>query len=87
MSDELAACPFCGATGAEIVFDAVVLCAGCSAEAQPGDWNRRTVTREQVEAMVRVMRGAVGHEMRQAGVRVETAVVNAVRAARLTVEE
>lgn len=50
MSDELKPCPHCGSKGAEVVFDTVVLCSGCTAEAQPSDWNRRVVTQEQVEA-------------------------------------
>ena len=50
MSEELKPCPHCGSKGAEVVFDTVVLCSGCTAEAQPRDWNRRVVTQEQVEA-------------------------------------
>ena len=53
MSEELKPCPHCGSKGAEVVFDTVVLCSGCTAEAQPSDWNRRVVTQEQVEAAAR----------------------------------
>lgn len=55
MSAELKSCPHCGSKGAEVVFDTVVLCSGCTAEAQPSDWNRRVVTPEQVEAAMEII--------------------------------
>ena len=56
MSEELKPCPHCGSKGAEVVFDTVVLCSGCTAEAQPSDWNRRAVTPAQVKAAAEALR-------------------------------
>lgn len=55
MSEELKPCAHCGSKGAEVVFDTVVLCSGCTAEAQPSDWNRRVVTPAQVEAAAKAL--------------------------------
>lgn len=58
MSDELKACPFCGGSvetredGTPRPVLGVLVCQGCTAGAEPQDWNRRTVTREQYEEMV-----------------------------------
>lgn len=77
MSYELKACPFCGGSvetredGTPRPVLGVLVCQGCTAEAEPQDWNRRTVTREQVAKMAEAVKGVgafrIAHMLRAAG--------------------